>query len=100
MQELKPLVQETIEERQRVREVMLELGLECPPSQANFVFVDLGERTIDLFAALYDEGVVVRRMAQFGASRNSYRISIGTVDENDRLIKAIRKVLADGTSRG
>ena len=95
MEELKPLARETIEERQRVREVMLELGLVCPPSQTNFVFVDLGERTVDLFETLYDEGVVVRRMAQFGASQNSYRISIGTVEENDRLIEATRKVLGN-----
>jgi histidinol-phosphate aminotransferase len=95
IEELKPLARETIEERQRVREVMLELGLVCPPSQTNFVFVDLGERTVDLFATLYDEGVVVRRMAQFGGSRNSYRISIGTVEENDRLIQATRKVLGN-----
>ena len=60
------------------------------------MFVDLGERTLDLFAALYAEGVVVRRMGQFGASQNSYRISIGTVDENDRLIEATRKVLSGG----
>lgn len=95
---LKPLARETIEERQRVREVMLELGLVCPPSQTNFVFVDLGERTVDLFEALYGEGVVVRRMEQFGASQNSYRVSIGTVEENDRLIEATRKVLGGGAS--
>lgn len=91
--ELKPLARETIEERQRVRQAMLDLGLVCPPSQANFVFVDLGDRTIDLFEALYAEKVVVRRMGQFGGSRNSYRISIGTSEENDRLIEATRKVM-------
>jgi histidinol-phosphate aminotransferase len=98
MEELKPLAKETIEERQRVREAMLELGLVCPPSQTNFVFVDLGDRTDDLFAALYDQRVVVRRMGQFGASQNSYRISIGTVDENDRLIAAARKALGEGAA--
>ena len=98
MEELKPLARETIEERRRVRAVMLELGLVCPPSQTNFVFVDLGERGVDLFAALYEEGVVVRRMAQFGASQNSYRISIGKVEENDRLIEAMRKVLGNSAA--
>jgi histidinol-phosphate aminotransferase len=95
IEELKPLVQETIEERARVREAMLALGFVCPPSQANFVFVDLGDRELDLFEALYAEGVVVRRMGQFGASKNSYRISIGTVEENDRLIRAARKVMGE-----
>lgn len=93
MDELKPLARETIDERQRVREAMLELGLACPPSQSNFVFVDLGDRTNDLFQGLYDRGVVVRRMAQFGSARNTYRISLGTIEENDRLIAATREVL-------
>jgi len=91
--ELRPMARETIEERGRVREVMLSLGLECPVSQANFVFVDLGDRTTDLFQEMYDRGVVVRRMGQFGSSRNTYRITIGTVEENNRLITAARAIL-------
>jgi histidinol-phosphate aminotransferase len=98
MDELKPLARETIEERERVRQVMLELGLVCPPSQANFVFVDLGDNTVDLFKELFDERVIVRRMAQFGAALNSYRISIGTVEDNDRLIAAARKVMGKNTA--
>jgi histidinol-phosphate aminotransferase len=93
MDELKPFAKETIAERQRVRQAMIDLGLECPESQTNFVFVDLGERKVDLFKALYDEHVVVRRMAQFGSSRNTYRVSIGTFEENDRLVQAMRKIL-------
>ena len=93
MDELKPLARETIAERERVRQAMLDLGLECPPSQTNFVFVDLGDSPIDLFAALYEEGVVIRRMGQFGASKNSYRMSMGTIEENDQLIAAARKAM-------
>jgi histidinol-phosphate aminotransferase len=94
MDELKPLANETITERERVRQAMLDLGMECPPSQTNFVFVDLGDNPTDLFAALYEEGVVIRRMGQFGASKNSYRISIGTIEENDKLIAAARRVMS------
>jgi histidinol-phosphate/aromatic aminotransferase/cobyric acid decarboxylase-like protein len=32
-------------------------------------------------------------MAQFGSSLNTYRVSIGTIEENDRLIAATREVL-------
>jgi histidinol-phosphate aminotransferase len=93
MDELKPLAEETIKERARVREEMLKLGLLCPESQANFVFVDMGDNTTNLFKELYDRGVVVRPMGQFGASKNTYRISIGTPEENNRMIKAARDVL-------
>jgi len=93
MDELKPLAQETIDERGRVRQAMRDLGMVCPPSQTNFVYVELSDPTVNLFKELYDRGVVIRPMGQFGSSTNAYRISIGTVNENNRLIEAAQKVL-------
>ena len=90
--ELAPHARETIAERARVRAAIVDLGLVCPASQANFVFVDLGEVPLDLFAALSAHGIVVRRLGQFGSARNTYRITIGTPPENDRLIGALRDV--------
>jgi histidinol-phosphate aminotransferase len=90
--ELRPHAQETIAERARVREAVTKLGIVCPASQANFVFVDLETSTLDLFAELMKHGVVVRRLGQFGSARNTYRITVGTPIENDRLIDALRAV--------
>jgi len=90
--ELAPHARETIAERTRVRAALIELGLACPASQANFVFVDLGASPLDLFAELSSRGVVVRRLGQFGSARNAYRITIGTPPENDTLIGALRDV--------
>lgn len=90
--DLKPYADETIAERARVRDAIVALGLVCPASQANFVFVDLGESKLDLFLALSERGVVVRRLGQFGSAHNTYRITIGTPAENDRLIEALRTV--------
>ena len=90
--ELKPYAKETIAERARVRDAIVKLGFVCPASQANFVFVDLGESTLDLFAELMQHGVVVRRLGQFGSARNTYRITVGTPAENDQLIAALRAV--------
>jgi histidinol-phosphate aminotransferase len=92
--ELTPMARETIAERARVRDAILGQGLVCPPSQTNFVFVDLGERDVDLFGELAARGVVVRRLGQFGAARAMFRISIGTPPENDALIAALRDVLS------
>jgi histidinol-phosphate aminotransferase len=92
IQDLEPYARETIAERARVRDAIVALGLACPASQANFVFVDLGSSTMDLFEALLKRDVVVRRLGQFGSARNTYRITVGTPDENDRLIEALRAV--------
>jgi histidinol-phosphate aminotransferase len=91
--DLKPLAAETIAERVRVRAALLALGIACPPSQTNFVFADLGESDVDLFAELAKRGVVVRRLGQFGAASATYRITVGTPAENDRLIEAVRDVV-------
>jgi histidinol-phosphate aminotransferase len=91
--ELAPLSRETIGERVRVRDEVLKLGLTCPPSQTNFLFVDLGDSDLNLFAELQRRGLIVRRLGQFGATRNSYRISIGTPAENDQLIEALRDIM-------
>ena len=90
--ELLPMAQETVRERARVREALIELGMTCPASQTNFVFADLGASELDLYEELASHGVIVRRMGQFGASKNSYRISVGTPVENDRLLGALREI--------
>jgi histidinol-phosphate aminotransferase len=92
IEELRPMAQETIRERERLRAELRRLGLVCPQSQTNFVFVDLLDSDVDLFAELADRGVIVRRMGQFGSSTNSYRISVGTPEENDKLIAALQAV--------
>ncbi|MCH7548589.1 MAG: aminotransferase class I/II-fold pyridoxal phosphate-dependent enzyme, partial [Candidatus Krumholzibacteriota bacterium] len=90
--DLAPGVADVISERSRVRSALLELGIGCPPSQTNFVFADLGQSKTDLYQELRRYAVIVRRMAQFGSSRNTYRISVGTHEENDQLLDALRKI--------
>jgi len=90
--DLRPMADETIRERRRLRSVLLELGYTCPPSQTNFVFSDLGESSFDLYSALIEHNIIIRRLGQFGASRNAYRITVGTPEENDLLIAALRTV--------
>jgi histidinol-phosphate aminotransferase len=92
-EELRPMALETIRERERVRAEVRRLGMECPPSQTNFIFVALGESDVDLFAALSAKNIIVRPMGQFGSARNTYRVSIGTPEENDKLLDALREIL-------
>jgi histidinol-phosphate aminotransferase len=62
------------------------------PSQANFVLVDLGERSgRDLYQALLRKGVIVRPMASYGLPHH-LRITVGTETENTRLLHALAEV--------
>ena len=61
------------------------------PSVGNFLLVDVGEG-IPVFQALQKMGVIVRPMGPYGFPAY-LRISIGTAEENERLIAALQKTL-------
>jgi histidinol-phosphate aminotransferase len=71
------------------------LGLTSVPSRANFIFVDVGQNAASLYQRLLREGVIVRPMTSFGME-TALRISVGTPEENRRLIKALKKCLKAG----
>jgi histidinol-phosphate aminotransferase len=77
-------------ERLRLTQALSELGMRVTPSQANFVFVDLGRPARPIYDALLRKGVIVR---PFRALPNNLRITTGTMAENDRLLAALREVL-------
>ncbi len=68
------------------------LGLRYVPSRANFILVDVGRSAADIYQRLLKEGVIVRPMTPFGME-SALRITVGTPEENRRLIKALRAVL-------
>ncbi|MFI5769058.1 histidinol-phosphate transaminase [Streptomyces sp. NPDC051658] len=78
-------------ERQRVQRTLAGQGWSVPDSQANFVWLRLGDRTADFAAACERAGVVVRPFAGEGV-----RVSIGEDEANDlflRVAESYRKEL-------
>ena len=75
-------VTDTVQERTRVRAELIAIGYEVAPTQANFVWLPLGERTVDWARACADHKVIVRPFAGDGA-----RVTIGTVEENNRFLE-------------
>ena len=70
-------------ERERVRAALLRAGYTVPPSQANFVWVALGEATAAFAAHCLDQKVVVRPFHPEGV-----RVTVSTPEENDALLSA------------
>jgi len=70
-------------ERDRVQGELAAMGYDIPPSQSNFVWFDLGERTAAWAAGCEERGVIVRAFAGQGA-----RVTISSADENDRFLAA------------
>ncbi len=72
-----------------VEEQLSGLGLEVADSQANFVWVGLGDRDEDeVVGTLTKAGVAVRPGAALGAPGN-LRVTYGTRAENERFIAAM-----------
>jgi histidinol-phosphate aminotransferase len=82
-------VAEVVAERDRVRAALLELGYPVPPSQANFVWLPLGDATMEWTAGCEQRGVIVRGFAGSGV-----RVTIGAREENDRLLAAAGELLS------
>jgi histidinol-phosphate aminotransferase len=68
-------------ERERVRARLCADGWDVPPAQGNFVWLPLGDETLDFAAAAAQAGVMVRPFAGDGA-----RVTIGEVAGNDAFL--------------
>ncbi|GAA4590011.1 histidinol-phosphate transaminase [Planotetraspora phitsanulokensis] len=81
--ELLERVETVVKERTRVRETLIAQGWTVPPTEANFVWLRLGDRTMEFADLCAESGVAVRPFAGEGA-----RVSIGDVEANDTLLAA------------
>ena len=68
------------------------LKIDYVPTQANFVFVDFRRDSREMYDALLKEGVIIRPGFIWDYA-TSARITIGTMEENRRLIEKLEKVL-------
>lgn len=82
------VTRENAEGRETLTRELSALGLRVWPSDANFVLVEIGG---EAYERLLREGVIVRPMKGFGLE-DCVRISVGTAEENERLIKAVRRL--------
>ena len=78
----------------RVTEAMVDLGLRHVPSVCNFVLVDLGREAGPVYEAMLRRAVIVRPVANYGLN-DCLRISIGTPQENSRMIEALAAALGE-----
>ncbi|MBW8807568.1 MAG: histidinol-phosphate transaminase [Lysobacter sp.] len=81
------------EQRSALADALTRRGLRVFPSQTNFVLVEFGARTPQIEAALVELGVILRPMGGYGLP-DCLRISVGSHDDNRRLLSALDRVLA------
>jgi histidinol-phosphate aminotransferase len=89
-----PAIKETLREREILREAILEVGWECPPSQTNFLYVIPRNFPGDVCEPLLRRGVIIRDMTPFGAEKSTFRLTVGLPEENRKFLEALDSILA------
>jgi histidinol-phosphate aminotransferase len=77
-----------VAERERVTEALRKLSVEVPTSQANFIWLPLGDKSAAFGSACESRGVIVRPFQPDGV-----RVTIGTPEENDVFLAAAEAAL-------
>jgi histidinol-phosphate aminotransferase len=83
--ELHERVELAVKERARVRDELLAQGWTVQPTEANFVWLRLGDDTQDFAAVCAEAGISIRAYGDEGA-----RISVGTPEANDAFLGVAR----------
>jgi histidinol-phosphate aminotransferase len=80
----------TVAERERLSKELAKLSIvkNVYPSDANFILVEVQD-AIATYNKLMDKGIIVRDRSKVSLCEGCLRITIGTVEENDQLIKCL-----------
>jgi len=84
-------VKEIVEERGKMETALRKLSItkEVFPSDANFLLVRVKEAQ-ETYHKLMDMGIIIRDRSKVALCFNCLRITIGTPEENERLVEALR----------
>lgn len=82
----------TLKGRAYLEEQFQTMGLEYTPSYANFVLVRVGNGK-QVFDALMKNGIIVRDMNAYKLPE-WIRVSVGTMEQNERFVAALKTVLS------
>ena len=88
----KSQLEEIIEERERIADLLdiFSFIKEIYPSEANFILVEVSDAN-DLFNYLRKDGIIIRNRSNVLQCEGCLRITIGTPEENDLLIKKLKQ---------
>jgi histidinol-phosphate aminotransferase len=87
--EMQRRADQVVTERERLLPALRKLCPDVPESQANFVWLPLGDRSRDFAAACEEAGVIVRPFQGDGV-----RVTVGTPEENDAFLAAAEAALS------
>jgi histidinol-phosphate aminotransferase len=92
--ELQPLVREIISERERMFDELNPIeGLEPVRSAANFMIVRTRLSPGTIFNELIKRDILIRDVSTYPMLSDYFRFSVGTPEENDLLLNALKEIM-------
>jgi len=92
--EMEARVARIAEERGRVAAALGDLPVDSWPSDANFILFRPRDRDAsEVWQSLLDHSILIRNCASWEGLRGCLRVTIGTADENDRFLHALKESL-------
>jgi histidinol-phosphate aminotransferase len=92
---LEPLVRRIITEREYIYVQLKDIpGLTPIPSWANFMLVRSAMESNRVFTELLKRDILVRDVSTYPMLQDYFRISVGTAEENDQLLRALREIFS------
>ncbi len=89
-------IMQIIDERTRVFEELSRIeGVTAYPSHANYILFNVQGADV-VWQKLYDRGILVRDFSHAPRLEMCLRVTVGSPEENDRFLGALREILAEG----
>ncbi len=95
--QVETVIGEIISERDRLFKALSAIsGLTPYPSAANFILVGCAPGATKVWRRLLDEGILVRNFDRAPGLDNCLRITVGTREENDRVVEVLSLLFSSG----
>ncbi len=89
-------IMQIIDERARVFGELTKIeGVTAYPSHANYILFHVKGADV-VWQKLYDRGILVRDFSHAPRLEMCLRVTVGSPEENDRFLGALREILAEG----
>ncbi|MBP1625501.1 MAG: histidinol-phosphate aminotransferase [Acidobacteria bacterium] len=97
----RPAIETVLREKVRLGGELAKLpGLKVYPSESNFFLVEVPLAPRAVFDYLFAQGILIRDVSSYPTLSKCLRISVGTPEENDRLLSALRACMENPSVSG
>ncbi len=86
-------VEEVKKSRAFLMNELSKLNLEYFPTEANFLIVKFGPKYMDIYKYMKEQNILIRDYSKHQLLKECLRVSIGTMNDTNKFIRALRKKL-------